>query len=125
MSESLFARNAQRLDAEYDGGNSDEGSDSDDFDDSPMKLDTGNTRREFFAPSLARFEHLLLVPGLRVQRRPWQLNTCQGQRIQGMMPMAAKIWFLPALMCILFAFCRKMKQAKHVPEATWKSKAGS
>ena len=33
---SLFARTAQRLDAEYDGGNSDEGDDSDEGEDSPM-----------------------------------------------------------------------------------------
>ena len=46
MAHSCFARTAQRLDAEYDGGNSDsEGDDSDDEgDDTPMKLDTTATR---------------------------------------------------------------------------------
>ena len=46
MAHSCFARTAQRLDAEYDGGNSDsEGDDSDDEgDDTPMKLDTTTTR---------------------------------------------------------------------------------
>ena len=43
MTDTVFARTAQRLDAEYDGGNSDEGDDSDDDeDDSPMKLDTSS-----------------------------------------------------------------------------------
>lgn len=45
MADSLFARTAQRLDAEYDGGNSDEGDDSDDEDDSPMKLDANTNSR--------------------------------------------------------------------------------
>jgi len=47
MAHSCFARTAQRLDAEYDGGNSDsEGDDSDDEgDDTPMKLDTTTTRK--------------------------------------------------------------------------------
>lgn len=42
----LFARTAQRLDAEYDGGNSDCGEDdSEDGDsDSPMKMDAAAAR---------------------------------------------------------------------------------
>jgi hypothetical protein len=41
----LFARTAQRLDAEYDGGNSDCGEDDSESEgDSPLKLDTAAAR---------------------------------------------------------------------------------
>jgi len=40
----IFARAAQRLDAEYDGGTSDKGDESDDVDDSPTKLETTSSR---------------------------------------------------------------------------------
>lgn len=40
----VVARTAQRLDAEYDGGHSDVGDDSADSEDSPMKLQTANSR---------------------------------------------------------------------------------
>jgi hypothetical protein len=39
-----IARTAQRLDAEYDGGHSDVGDDSADSEDSPLKLQTANSR---------------------------------------------------------------------------------
>ena len=41
---SVVARTAQRLDAEYDGGHSDVGEESADSEDSPMKLQTVNSR---------------------------------------------------------------------------------
>jgi len=44
MSDAIFARAAQRLDAEYDGGTSDKGDESDDVDDSPTKLETTSSR---------------------------------------------------------------------------------
>ena len=42
--DAIFARAAQRLDAEYDGGTSDKGDESDDVDDSPTKLETTSSR---------------------------------------------------------------------------------